>query len=189
MTTHFFFGYGSLVNQRTHGNRPAHVATARGWHRAWVAVDAHPLAVLTAVRAPGAEIDGLIAGVPGADWELLDQREREYERLLATHEIDHAADMPESIAIYSVPEPRRAPPHPEKPILLSYLDVVLQGYLDVFGEAGARRFFDTTEGWDAPILNDREAPRYPRAQRLSAQEIDWIDAELDGRNLRVQRVR
>ncbi len=187
MTTPFFFGYGSLVNQRTHDNRPAHLATARGWHRAWVAVEAHPLAVLTAVRAPGAEIDGLIAEVPGNDWAKLDAREAEYDRIPATTEVAHPVEAPHSIAIYSVPETRRSLPHPEKPILLSYLDVVLQGYLDMFGEAGARRFFDTTENWDAIIFDDRSAPRYPRAQTLSAEETAWIDAELKGRGLSVSR--
>lgn len=187
MTTPFFFGYGSLVNQRTHGNRPAHLATARGWHRAWVAVEAHPLAVLTAVRAPGAEIDGLIAAVPGHDWAALDAREAEYDRIEATTEIAHPVDALHSIAIYSVPETRRALPRPDKPILLSYLDVVLQGYLDTFGEAGALRFFETTENWDAPILDDRATPRYPRAQTLSGDELAWIDAELKGRGLKVGR--
>ena len=187
MTTPFFFGYGSLVNQRTHANRPAHLARARGWHRAWVAVEAHPLAVLTAVRAPEAEIEGLIAAVPGADWAALDAREAAYDRIEATEEILHGVDAMQSIAIYSVPETRRSLPHPEKPILLSYLDVVLQGYLEMFGEDGALRFFETTENWDVPIRDDRAAPVYPRAQTLSGDEQAWIDAELKGRGLTPRR--
>ena len=139
--------------------------------------------MLTAVPDPESEIDGLIAAVPGSDWATLDAREKEYDRLEATHQIGHGAGELASIAIYSVPEARRAPPHPEKPILLSYLDVVLQGYLDMFGEAGARKFFDTTENWHAPIRNDRHDPVYPRAQRLASEEIAWIDAELATRGL------
>ncbi|MHA6325523.1 gamma-glutamylcyclotransferase [Roseivivax sp. CAU 1753] len=174
------------MNQRTHENRPAHLATARGWHRAWVAVDAHPLAILTAVRAPEAQIDGLIAAVPGHDWGALDLREKAYDRIEATAEIAHPVDELHSIAIYSVPETRRVVPHGDSPILLSYLDVVLQGYLEAFGEDGARRFFETTENWDTPILNDRAQPRYSRAQSLSAKDIAWIDAELAARGLRAK---
>lgn len=40
-------------------------------------------------------------------------------------------------------------------ILLSYLDVVVQEYLRVFGIDGLSHFFDTTDGWDTPVLNDR----------------------------------
>ena len=187
MTTPFFFGYGSLVNQRTHSNRPAHLARATGWRRAWVHVEAHPLAVLTAVPAPGHEIEGLIAAVPGADWQTLDAREKEYDRLDATTAVLHEAGELRSIAIYSVPEARRRPAHEGRPILLSYLDVVLQGYLDMFGEAGAVRFFDTTDGWDsAPVLNDRPSPRYPRAQALTGEETAWIDTALAARGIDVR---
>ncbi|MHA7873923.1 gamma-glutamylcyclotransferase family protein [Roseivivax sp.] len=186
MTTPFFFGYGSLVNQRTHENRPAHVARAAGWRRAWVAVEAHPLAVLTAVPAAGDEIEGLIAAVPGGDWEKLDQREAEYDRLDATSVVVHEVENLASIAIYSVPAATRTPAHAGRPILLSYLDVVLQGYLDMFGEAGAQRFFETTDGWGGtPILDDRATPRYPRAQRLTAGETAWVDAALAERGLKV----
>lgn len=121
--------------------------------------------------------------MPNNDWDILDRREAEYDRIPATEDIAHPVEDLHSIAIYSVPEARRSLPHPDKPILMSYLDVVLQGYLDMFGEAGARRFFDTTENWDAPILNDRATPRYPRAQTLTGDERAWIDAELKGRGL------
>ncbi len=63
-------------------------------------------------------------------------------------------------------------------MLLSYLDVVVQGYLDVFGRAGVDRFFASTDGWHAPIRNDRHAPIYPRAQQTSAQERDLVDGWL-----------
>jgi hypothetical protein len=64
------------------------------------------------------------------------------------------------------------------PILLSYVDAVVQGYLATYGEAGAERFFATTEGWDAPVLNDRATPRYPRAQTLTVLERDFVNAHL-----------
>ncbi len=61
---------------------------------------------------------------------------------------------------------------------MSYLDVVIQGYLTEFGEEGAARFFETTSGWNAPLLNDRAAPLYPRAQSLTVDETAFIDQAL-----------
>jgi hypothetical protein len=55
------------------------------------------------------------------------------------------------------------------PVLLSYLDVVVQGYLQEFDEAGVAHFFDTTDGWDAPLLDDRTHPHYPRPSHRSCQ--------------------
>ena len=63
-------------------------------------------------------------------------------------------------------------------ILLSYLDVVVQGYHQQFGKDGVAAFFDTTDGWDTPILNDREAPHYPRSQILSRAETALVDQHL-----------
>jgi len=63
----------------------------------------------------------------------------------------------------------------DHPILLSYVDAVLQGYLREFGEAGAERFCATTEGWNTPVRNDRSNPVYPRAQKLSAAEQAFVD--------------
>ncbi len=63
-------------------------------------------------------------------------------------------------------------------ILLSYLDVVVQGYLREFGEDGARRFFETTDGWNVPVLDDRAAPLYPRHCTLTPQERAFVDDSL-----------
>ena len=63
-------------------------------------------------------------------------------------------------------------------MLLSYLDAVVQGYLREYGEAGADRFFATTDGWEAPFLNDRAAPRYPRHQQLAPDETAFVDDRL-----------
>jgi len=56
--------------------------------------------------------------------------------------------------------------------------VVVQGYFREFGEDGVLRFFETTDGWDAPILDDRQAPVYPRHQRLTPQEVELVDRNL-----------
>ncbi len=173
-----FFGYGSLVNRATHAFPRATTATARGWARAWRHTDTRKYAYLTAVPEPGAEIHGLIAAVPGADWQALDAREHAYERRVDTRNIHHARPDTAEIAIYAIAPERMTTPTEKHPILLSYLDVVVQGYLREFGARGPDHFFDTTLGWDAPVLDDRAAPIYPRHQRLTEEERALVDDAL-----------
>ena len=172
-----FFGYGSLVNRTTHDYDRAHRATITGWRRTWRHTDFHPYAFLTATPAPGVQIDGLVAEVPAGDWAALDQREVGYLRHpVATDALAHEAPHPIAAQIYAVPESSGA--GQLRPLLLSYVDVVIQGYLREFGEGGAARFMATTDGWEAPMINDRAAPRYPRARRLSPSETAFVDAAL-----------
>ncbi len=175
----FFFGYGSLVNTATHSYAGQFPATAHGWQRAWRCVAGRKATFLTVIEAPDMSIDGLVAEVPGRDWRALDAREASYDRLDARHCIGSGAltDVRE-LAIYAIPPDTFAPPSAESPILLSYIDVVMQGYLKVFGRSGAEMFVETTTGWNTPILDDRRTPVYPRHQRLSAIESSFVDGVL-----------
>ncbi len=186
MNTACFFGYGSLVNRATHAYPGAAPAVAAGWRRAWVHTQARPHAFLTAVRAPGHRIEGLIASVPGGDWAALDAREAAYARILDTENIRHSVAGVAGVSIYAVPPESSASVAP-RPILLSYLDVVLQGYLREFGPEGTEAFIATTDGWDAPVLDDRAAPIYPRHQHLDRDETAFVDAAL--RRLGSRRIR
>ncbi|MGH1577790.1 gamma-glutamylcyclotransferase family protein [Planktotalea sp.] len=164
-----FFGYGSLVNTATHDYPEVRRTRVKGWARLWRHTALREFAFLTAVPDPMCEIQGLSAEVPLGDWTALDNREAGYDRIaLSEHE---------GTAIYSIPH--KASVAATHPILLSYLDVVVQGYLNEFGEAGAALFFATTHGWDAPILDDRRAPHYPRHQVLSARETQFVDQAID----------
>jgi hypothetical protein len=173
----YFFGYGSLVNRRTHGYIEAHPARLRGWRRAWVATPRFGVVLLTGVPAPGHSIDGLIAAVPGADWAALDAREAGYARIAASHDIEHPLTHPADIAVYAV-SPEDMLDRGAHCILLSYLDVVVQGFDDVFGEEGVESFFTTTDNWDTSIIDDRAAPVYPRHQTLTARQTDLVDGHL-----------
>lgn len=177
MNTAQYFGYGSLVNRATHGHPGARRATVHGWRRIWRHTGLREVAFLTVIPDPGAEIDGLIADVPQGDWSDLDLRERAYDRVPVA-----AADP---VHIYTIPDGKHAPATTEHPVLLSYIDVVVQGYLREFGEAGVARFFQTTSGWSAPIADDRAAPRYMRHQRLSADETALVDAHLAALSVRL----
>ncbi|SFP77019.1 gamma-glutamylcyclotransferase [Tranquillimonas alkanivorans] len=170
----YFFGYGSLVNRATHLYTSAYRATLPGWRRIWRHTALRPVAFLTAIPDGNGEIDGLMAPVPGADWAALDEREHAYDRVPA-HGLRHPVPDPVEAVVYTIPEGKHEKPDAAHPILLSYLDVVVQGYLTEFGEDGVERFFRTTGGWDAPILNDRAEPIYPRHQTLSAPERELVD--------------
>ncbi|MGI9368001.1 MAG: gamma-glutamylcyclotransferase family protein [Ruegeria sp.] len=185
MADPYFFGYGSLVNLATHDFPDPRPASLRGWRRAWRHTDLRPVAFLTAIPATGCEIDGMIAHVPKNNWAALDQREWAYDRIPATPSVSHPLTHDVEIAVYAVPQHRGNEPTDNHPILLSYIDVVIQGYLRAFGEEGADRFFDTTDGWDAPILNDRAEPRYPRHQQLRPDEQDFVDDRLRAITARV----
>lgn len=166
----YFFGYGSLVNRATHVYAPVYRARLVGWRRAWVHTDARGTPFLTGVRDAGSVIDGLVARVPGGDWAALDRREEGYVR----HPVGVEGEVREA-QVYAVPMETMVVQDPPAPILMSYLDVVVQGYLREFGPAGAEDFFATTEGWEVPVLNDRAAPRYPRHQELSLAERGLVD--------------
>lgn len=175
----YFFGYGSLVNRDTHDFADTRRARLRGWRRVWRHTTLRPVAFLTAVPDAGAEIDGLIAPVPGADWPALDAREGAYIRASAAGQVAHDLSHRPDIAVYTIPEGHHEAAEAAQPILLSYLDVVVQGYLREFGEAGVAQFFDTTHGWEGPVLDDRAAPRYQRHRRLSPEERALTDEHLD----------
>jgi len=167
------FGYGSLINRATHAYPGAAPARLTGWRRIWRATDLRPAAFLSVHRVPGGEIAGLVAEVPGADWAALDAREAGYARRDVTGEV--AAPGTGPVAVYEVEAPEVPGPCP---ILLSYLDVVVQGVRRELGADAVRAFFDTTDGWGAGVRDDRAAPIYPRAQRLTVDEMRLVDREL-----------
>ncbi|HDZ50994.1 MAG: gamma-glutamylcyclotransferase [Sulfitobacter litoralis] len=183
--TPYFFGYGSLVNRNTHAYPDARPAQLHGWHRLWVRIAGASHVFLSVLPEKDTVIDGLIAAVPGADWVALDTRETNYNRIgsngAVVHDIIPAPDM----AHYSVPTDTHVTSG-DHTILLSYIDVVVQGFLREYGVDGVQRFFDTTRGWDTPILNDRAAPKYPRAQALTVQETALVDDNLTRLSAQVQ---
>lgn len=178
MADPYFFGYGSLVNLATHDFPDAKPARLKGWKRAWRHTDLRPVAFLTAIPDDSSEIEGMVAHVPKNDWAALDQREWAYDRVPATNAVSHPLTHDVEIAVYAVPQGQHTHPTQQHPLLLSYIDVVIQGYLRTYGDEGADRFFATTDGWDAPILNDRAEPRYARHQHLKPAETAFVDDRL-----------
>lgn len=175
--TPYFFGYGSLVNIDTHSYGDTHPARLRGWRRRWVRSPNRDTVFLSVHMDTHSEIDGLIAAVPDADWAALDLREAGYARLSSGGAVDHPLDPAPEVEHYAV-LPENICAEGDHVILLSYLDVVVQGFHRVYGVDGVQRFFDTTDGWDTPVLNDRDDPRYPRHKVLSSEDTALVDHHL-----------
>ena len=167
-----FFGYGSLVNGATHAYPGLRAARLAGWRRGWRQAPGRRVSLLTALPGGGG-IDGALAIVPGGDWAALDAREASYDRHPA-----RARSGTEEVAaaVYAVAAPV---PAEDAPILLSYLEVVVQGFLDLHGADGADRFFAETDGWEAPVFDDRAAPLYPRHIRPSAEALAILSDGLE----------
>ena len=187
LTHPYFFGYGSLVNTATHSYLDPNPAKLHGWRRCWCHTPLRDISFLSATPDPDTTIEGLIAAVPDGDWQALDAREFAYERLPADKAVSHNMSNSPDISVYAVRQEHQKAGSKAHPILLSYLDVVVQGYLLVFGEAGVAAFFASTSGWEAPVLDDRAAPRYPRHQTLSGSERELVDHHLSLQGSRVIR--
>ncbi len=174
MVQEFIFGYGSLVNRATHDYGDMQPAVLTGWRRVWQHTSLRQLAYLSVEPDAGTRISGVVMAVPVAD-SALERREASYGRTDVSTLVEHNFPAPVAINTFTIPARIHAAPRPGATLLLSYIDVVVQGYFQVFGEAGVQDFFATTRGWGAQVLDDRAKPQYPRHQRLSKLETALVD--------------
>jgi hypothetical protein len=181
-----YFGYGSLVNRATLGPTVIDAVPARlkGRSRHWRPrpdMPGFPAALLTILPEDGCVVDGLLVFDSAANLPAIDRREARYERHVVTsEELELLGPAPGSCAVYVYQAISHLPPHKEEPrILQSYLDVVLQGFLQEHGRAGVERFIAETRNFHIEVLTDRSRPIYPRAVSLTAQEAEYFDALLE----------
>ncbi len=175
MWTDYVFGYGSLVNRATHEYPDVQPATLHGWRRVWRHTPLRRVAYLTVEPDDSTDIEGVTFGVRDTDWPDLTEREAAY----VTTTPDHVSPRPDArLHLYHIPDGHHGPPTGQGPVVLSYLDTVVKGFLDLYGEEGVARFFMTTTGWEGGILDDRTAPRYSRHTELTADETRLVDHHL-----------
>jgi hypothetical protein len=185
------FGYGSLVNRdaRRHDlvARPARIT---GWRRSWshcVETEHGRVCALTIAPNAEAEVAGVVVLEHRDNLSALDAREKGYQRVrlvLVAEEPPISPDRAglESFTYISTPAAHRLGSR-QFPIWRSYLECVLAGFLDLGGDAAARDFIVTTDGWRAPILDDRLAPKYMRAVRLSPHVQGKVDTLIHSHGL------
>ena len=200
------FAYGSLVNadsaaaQLGAGGAAAQAARLRaeaGYARAWSfrsPTGFTALGVAAAVDEGAARpINGALLRVSAADLPALAARESGYARV----ELDAAlferpgADADSDDGAPPRPWPRERVhmwvpdehgcPSEDCPILQSYVDVCLQGFLALGGEVFAREFVESTGGWCEWFLNDCVQSRRPWLHRGKAYaELDRVLAQSAG---------
>ena len=179
----FIFGYGSLVNRQSrassstpdtfmHDAIPATVVPSdrlslrRMWNfrSAKGGFTALGLRIMD-TKEDGIPINGVIYPVATADLPELKRREVGYD-MHELSRLDVVMDgwqvLPNDARIYVfVPQPRfDALPDAEFPMLQSYIDICILGFLD-YGKDYARRFIESTDGWSHHWLDDRLLPRRP----------------------------
>lgn len=140
---------------------------------------------------PDIGIDGLLVIDFAENLPVIDAREFRYHRrdisladlVFASGLTAHAADVAPELRLHVYEARVEHPPaQGHSPILRSYLDAVMQGFLREFGPAGVHRFVTETGAFHTPIHEDRYAALYPRAVSLSPLEIELFDAALSRRS-------
>ena len=197
-----YFGYGSLVNRNTltTGHVEAHRARLKGWRRTWrprpdmgqntgsitgsapavMLPDGLTPSLLSAHPAEGFSIDGLLVIDFAVNLADVDTREFRYHRRdialvdLEFTDTGHGLGADITLHVYEA-RTEHPPAEGPAPILRSYLDAVMQGFLREFGADGLHRFVAETDAFHTPIHEDRASPLYPRAVRLSPAEMELFD--------------
>ncbi|WP_208999923.1 hypothetical protein [Stappia sediminis] len=183
-----YFGYGSLVNRQTLSPESTAVpGELQGWVREWrvtgkVAGIGTGACALTVRRQTGSAIRGVMVKEPASGLAALTKREIRYDRIDGIAP-EFRPERPEDgvsgdAFLYQAKSRHYDWGSEDHPILQSYVDCVLAGFFDLWGESGIDHFLATTDGWHAPILADRADPRYARSVSLDRNLAALIDEKL-----------
>lgn len=192
-----YFGYGSLVNASTVPEAAELVpGRLKGWVREWrvcgVWESGQGRCALSVRQDPDTEIWGVMTREQKTRMDALEKRESRYEKIGQISDAFRCEAErkpgPEDLFLFKATPENERWGCAQHPILLSYLDCVLAGYHQIWGEEGILHFLDTTDGWHVPVLWDRENPIYPRAVEIAAEVLDLIDEKLKSLDLTYVRV-
>lgn len=188
-----YFGFGSLVNKHTLRTSYAGMVPARlkGYRRHWQARTdtlAEKVALLSIHKDNACDILGMIVIDHKENLPLVDEREEGYSRhAISYDQVDILGDirseiaelnMPSELYVYIADEVHDVPDTGN--LLQSYLDAVMQGFRNEFGDEGALHFVKTTKGFDRGLIKDRQSPVYPRSVVLSKDEVELFDLLVNG---------
>lgn len=181
-----YFGYGSLVNRNTLRTRYVDAQPARlsGWRRCWRPRHSDDMSdgeqvssLLSARQHDGHAIDGLLVYDRVDNLRAVDEREARYDRVtVSLDDLELDVPVPDDCPVYIYEaHTNTALYDPGDPILQSYLDAVMQGFMHEFGETGVRHFLHSTDGFDRPVRSDRDDPVYSRAVELPNHQRELFD--------------
>lgn len=165
MKKNYVFGYGSIINlksaNKTTKAKNLKPKTIFGFSREWnINIEGVNQTALGIIKKKGSKCNGVLVEVD--DLKEMDKREIGYNRVL----------VEDNIWVYIPKKTNKATK--DYPIVQSYVDVVLEGCFKISNDF-AKEFIDTTNGWKY-LVNDRENPKYPRAEKnlIFKKEIDFL---------------
>jgi hypothetical protein len=186
------FGYGSLIDRESRmgtwsSAEFASPATVRGIARGWfdqTAVASWSPTYLGAVPDPTGECNGVLFSVTPTEFGSFVKRETGYDLTKLDRSqvtlLDGGSGLPDGEIWYFANREKRFPSS-EHPIVQSYVDVCLDGCLEVEAtyplakQANfAQRFMETTSHWGTPWINDRIYPWRPFVHVPRASAIDSL---------------
>ncbi len=193
---HAIFGYGSLINApsraRSFCGSQAHVVRLKGFRRGWyLPVPKERACGLGVVRHPDHVCNGVLVELPQAQLAAADARELPHGYRRVSVDPDHfqplRGDPIPDLPCWIYDLPRAGAPSSASPIIQSYVDVVLEGCLDI-GQDFAAEFIRTTDGWGGCWVDDRLRARYQRQDppRDGGAAVDallrrWVPGGMGGR--------
>jgi len=196
-------GYGSLMSHDSRFRFSDIDTTAipvwvQGWERGWVT--SCPIECFNSVGAypnPEAKLNAALLPVENISPEL-HEREKNYRftevaaqavNAIQSASLTHQSTQGEYTVRYWICETLKSSlPDSEHPLLQTYIDTCLAGCLETGGLEFAKSFIESTRFWQQfdgaqYWLNDRQQSKYPRAARISSEQIQTIDALLQEFNL------
>ena len=167
---HFIVGYGSLINSisraKTGETGRVWPVKINGFERHWSIMSTDfGMSSVAVVAQADKSCNGVLIEIDEAEIPSFDARERGYQRtqICSSQLSCYAMDELPVGTVWIYHSTSIDVPDEVCPIALSYADVILAGCLE-HGEAFVMDFLQLTQGWQGPVLNDRNAPRYPRVQ-------------------------
>lgn len=191
MERHYILGYGSLISSesraKTGETGQVWPVKLHGFERHWsVMTPELGMSSVAIVKAEEKFCNGVLIEVAEDQFPLFDEREKGYQRAqIPKQQLQpyHDEPLPEGIYWAYHTQDVVHPCH-KFPITLSYVDVILSGCFE-HGDAFTTDFLSLTQGWHAPLINDRPTPVYPRAQpNLATERLNRLLAPVSTLSIR-----
>jgi hypothetical protein len=199
----YVVGFGSLLSDDSRRrfsdiNCQAIPVVISGWRRAWMTRSLDEQQThLSALVDEGASFNAALLPIEQISPQLI-RREQDYEFVkVDSRQLSVAVNQPlldfsyelanKNLWICQTKKSESASPN--YPICQTYLDTCLAGCLEIGMRGFCLEFLQSTAGWDAGWINDRLAPRYPRAAIISHETQHLIDEMLADSNLLQHRHR
>ena len=186
---HYVIGYGSLLSHDSRSrfsgiNCQAIPVQLSGWRRAWsTRTLGEQQTCLSAKVEKGASFNAALVPIEQISPELA-KREQDYEfiqvdssQLSLLEQGQHRLSY-EQLAtkqVWICQNKKNEAANASYPICQSYVDTCLAGCLETGLGDFTLAFLRSTRGWEDAWINDRAAPRYPRAAAITQRSVSLID--------------